>query len=113
MWLLLACLWWPADARADDQRALLSMTINQVEKGEVLVVLRGQDVLVGVRTLEELGIHSFTGSRESIGGETFVSLGSLAPAITFEFDERALALRLSARPALSTTSGSSRMPLPI
>jgi outer membrane usher protein len=76
------------------------MTINQVEKGEVLVVLRGQDVLVGVRTLEELGIHSFTGSRESIGGETFVSLGSLAPAITFEFDERALALRLSARPEM-------------
>ena len=76
------------------------MTINHVDKGEVLVVLRGQVVLVGVRTLEELGIHSFTGTRESIGGETFVSLASLAPGITFEFDERALALRLSAQPEL-------------
>jgi outer membrane usher protein len=100
MWLLLTCLWWPVDARADDQRALLSMTINQVDKGEVLVVLRGQDVLVGVRTLEELGVHAFTGTRESIGGQTFVSLASLAPRITFELDERALALRLSVQPEL-------------
>ena len=76
------------------------MTINQVDKGEVLVMLRGQDMLVGVRTLEELGIHSFSGKRESIGGETFVSLASLAPGITFEFDERALAVRLSAQPEL-------------
>jgi len=76
------------------------MTINQVDKGEVLVVLRGQDVLVGVRRLEASGVHSFTGSRELIGGETFVSLASLAPGITFEFDERALSLRVSAQPEL-------------
>ena len=100
MWLLLTCLWWPADARADDQRALLSMTINQVDKGEVLVVLREADVLVGVRALEKLGVHAVTGKRESIAGETFVSLASLAPGITFELDERALALRLAAQPEL-------------
>lgn len=76
------------------------MTINQVDRGEVLVVLRGPDVLVAVQTLEALGLHSFTGSRESMGGETFVSLASLAPGLTFEFDERALALRLSAQPEL-------------
>src|SRR6185503_6683358 len=99
-WLLLACLWWPADARADDQRAPLTVTINQVDKGEVVVVIRAQDVLVGVRTLEQLGIHSFAGSRESIDGDPFVSLASLAPGITFELDERALALRLTAQPEL-------------
>jgi len=99
-WLLFAFLWWPAEAQADDQRALLSVTINQVDKGEVLVVIRGPDVLVGLRTLEQLGIHSFSGSRESIGGETLVSLASLAPGVTFDFDERALALRISAQPEL-------------
>ena len=76
------------------------MTINQVDKGEVVVVIRAQDVLVGVRTLEQLGIHSFAGSRESIDGDPFVSLASLAPGITFELDERALALRLTAQPEL-------------
>ncbi len=82
---------------AQDQRALLSVTVNDVAKGEVLVVLRDRDALIGVDSLDGLGVHGFAGTRESIGGATFVSLASLAPDVSFEVDERALTLRLTAR----------------
>lgn len=87
-------------ASAQDQRALLALVINQVDKGEALVIIRIDDVLVSVGTLETSGLHGFAGTRETIGGEPFVSLASLKPDITYEFDERALVLRLTARPEL-------------
>jgi outer membrane usher protein len=119
-WLLFAFLWRPTHARAQDQRAELTVEVNHVTKGEVLVVLRGSpetaeavvtgranapgaatsDVLVGVAALESLGLRGFGGHRESIGGTPFVSLASLAPRLIYELDERALTLRLSAQPDL-------------
>jgi outer membrane usher protein len=93
-----------APAAAQDQRALLTASVNDVEKGEVLVVLRDRDVLIGVQSLAALGINGFAGTRESIGDATFVSLASLAPDVTYQFDERALALHLTALPELLETA---------
>jgi outer membrane usher protein len=85
-------------ALAQDQRAFLDISINRVSAGDHLVVLRGADVLLAVSTLTAAGVHGFGGTRESVGGEAFVSLTSLAPQLTFVFDERELRLALTVDP---------------
>jgi len=84
--------------------AILQLSVNQVERGEVVVMLRGTDILVRVVDLERAGVRGFAGRREAVGGVAHVSLASLAPAVTFEMDERALALRLTATPSLLPTT---------
>lgn len=85
---------------AQDQRAILQLIINQVEKGEVLVLIREKDIMARVSDLERAGLRGFSGKRETARGEIYVSLSSLAPDVAFEMDEKALALRLTAQPAL-------------
>lgn len=87
-------------AAEEEQRAILQLSVNRVNKGNIIVLLRGQDVLVRVANLEDAGLRGFSGAREIAGAEIYVSLASLAPGIRFALDERALALDLSADPAL-------------
>ncbi|MBI1993775.1 MAG: fimbrial biogenesis outer membrane usher protein [Deltaproteobacteria bacterium] len=89
---------------AQDQRALLQLIVNQAERGDVLVLIRDKDILARVSDLERAGLRGFSGRRETVRGETYVSLSSLAPDISFELDEKSLALRLTARPALLGTN---------
>jgi len=84
---------------AETQRAILQLIVNEVERGEVIVVLRGPDVLLRVTDLQPAGLINIEGRRETIGGEAYVSLASLAPQIVYEMDERALVLRLTAAPS--------------
>jgi outer membrane usher protein len=88
----------PAGAAADDvQRAILRLIVNEVERVEVLVLLRGADVLLNVADLEQTGIRNVPpGRREARDGQAWVSLASLAPAVTFRFDEKRLTLALTA-----------------
>ena len=79
-----------------DQRALLTLFVDDGAHGETEVVVRDKDILISVAALEKAGIHSFAGTREVLNGKPMVSLASLAPAITYKFDERDLTLRISA-----------------
>ena len=90
----------PSAVRAQSQRAVLEILVNQVSAGESLVVLRGADALVGVQSLEDAGLQGFDGEREPIGAQEFVSLRSLAPAVSFRVDERDLRLHITADPSL-------------
>lgn len=89
-----------ASAAATPQRIVLPVTVNQVAKGEILVVAREGDVLARESDLKATGLRNFKGQRESIEGKEFVSLASLKPDLTFELDQQALALRISASPSL-------------
>ncbi|HLG55780.1 MAG TPA: fimbria/pilus outer membrane usher protein [Vicinamibacterales bacterium] len=97
---LLAFLLFPRLAHAQDQRAVLELVVNSVSAGESIVVLRGSDVLVSVSSLNEAGIRGFTGRRDTLGGQEFVSLASLAPDVTFSVDELELRLTLTTSPNL-------------
>ncbi len=88
-----------AQAQSEAERAPLTLVVNGVEKGTAIVYLRPGDVLIQVEDLEQVGLRNFAGRRETIAGETYVSLASLAPGITYELDEKALALRLTVPPA--------------
>jgi outer membrane usher protein len=98
--LLSLLLLLPATSAAQDQRAFLDLTLNGVAKGDALVVIRAGDALVSVARLTEAGLQAFTGRRETIGGEEFVSLSSLAPLVTFRTDEADLSLTITADPQL-------------
>jgi outer membrane usher protein len=98
--LALLILLSPSTARAQSQRAVLEILVNQVSRGESLVVLRGSDALVTVQSLKDAGLQGFEGVREQIGTQEFVSLSSLAPAVSFSVDERDLMLHITADPSL-------------
>jgi outer membrane usher protein FimD/PapC len=98
--LALVVLLSPGTLTAQSQRAVLELLINQVPVGESLVVMRGSDVLVGAQALTEAGLEGFTGDRELVGEQEFVSLRSLAPAVSFRIDELELRLHMTAAPEL-------------
>jgi outer membrane usher protein len=97
---LVAFLLFPRLVTAQDQRAVLELIVNRVSAGEALVVMRGNDALVSVDALQKAGLRGFKGRRDAIGGDEFVSLTSLAPQVTFSFDELELRLSLTASPEL-------------
>lgn len=86
--------------RGADQRALLDLIVNQEPQGTVLAVIREGDALLEPAALERAGLARLGGRRESLDGIELVSLASLAPAVAWELDERELALRVTADPAL-------------
>jgi outer membrane usher protein len=99
LWLVLALVLVPAPASArqsGDQRALLTLSVNEGDHGEALVVIRGTDVLIEVATLERAGVKNIAGRRETLDGKPFVSLASLGPTIRFHLDESALSLSITA-----------------
>src|SRR6266545_4765140 len=86
------------------QRAILGLVVNEIDKGEILVVLRGDDVWASIDALERAGVRGFAGRRETIAGGPMVELRSLAPDVTFAVDEAALVLRITAAPAFLATT---------
>ena len=83
-------------AQAEEmQRVLLPISINHESKGEILVFVRRNDILVRLHDLESIGLHDFEGVREYVAGETFVSLASLSPLAQFAFDQEAVTLDLT------------------
>ena len=94
-------------ALADDaQRAMLRLIVNEVDKGEVMVLVRGVDVLMSPVDLEQSGVRGVpSGRREAREGQAWVSLTSLAPTVTYRLDENRLALLLHVAPeVLGTTT---------
>jgi outer membrane usher protein len=90
----------PVSAAAQDQRAFLTLSLNGVEHGDALVVMRDTDALVAVSTLQQAGLRDFSGRRETLDGQPFVSLASLGPRVEFRIDESALRLILTADTSL-------------
>ncbi len=97
----------PPRARAADAppvQAVLELFVNTMDEGTVLVAFSGENVLVAVAALEKARIQVEGGARQTIGGNSFVDLGSLAPGIAFHYDENTLALQLTVDPHLFATN---------
>jgi outer membrane usher protein len=90
----------PAVLRAADQQAILELKINEIKKGEVSVLLRDTDVLVRLKDLQAAGLKALPESYETIRGEPFVLVSSLAPQVTFNVDEKDLTLNLIAQASI-------------
>jgi outer membrane usher protein len=85
---------------AQTQRAFLTLSVNGVDHGEVLVVVGDNDALLTPDVLGAAGLRDFGGRRETLEGEERVSLASLAPRVRFRIDESALRLEITADPDL-------------
>jgi outer membrane usher protein len=90
----------PTVLGAADQRAILELKVNEVKKGEVSVLLRGADVLVRLKDLQAAGLKELPDRHETIRGEPYVLLSSLAPQVTFKVDEKDLTLNLIAQASI-------------
>ena len=92
-----------ASAQDHDQRAVLELFLDQVDRGAILVIVRGKDILASVADLEQAGVKLPPGPRETVDGTVFVPLAALAPAIAYRFDEKNLVLNLTVKPQSLTT----------
>jgi outer membrane usher protein len=89
-----------APARAEQQRAVLDVSINGVPHSQSLVLMDDGQVWIDLESLTSAGVKVPGGDRRPLKDRTLVRLGSLAPRITYELDEAALALRLTVQPSL-------------
>lgn len=79
--------------------AIYTLEVNRVIKGDVIVLVRGEDVLIPLEDLVNAGLREIGGRREISQGIEHVSLRSLAPNITFQRDDANLVLRLQVEAA--------------
>jgi outer membrane usher protein len=86
----------PETSPEDEMPAYLRGTVNQLEMGDLFVILKGKDVLIKVADLQRPGLEVRGGVRVKRGEDVMVSLQSLSPLVTFVFDERALSLTITA-----------------
>jgi outer membrane usher protein len=75
-----------APALAQDDQTFVDVTLNGVDKGQAVVVLVGNDVLMLPKNLDAYGIPNANGQRRTFGDDSYVSLNSLAPAVRFTTD---------------------------
>lgn len=97
---------------AAEQLIPLPLTFNEVPKGDINVIIRGADILVRATDLDAAGVTGAMwqrvltfarlrgGSSSGPDGSEFFSLRSLAPLLTFQFDEANLTLSITAAPEL-------------
>lgn len=89
-----------ADVAPENRLAILDLTLNEVRRGDIVVVFRGNDVFVSVDDLHAAGLIDVHGRIEKIKDKRFVSLASITPHVHFNVDERASSLRLDAAPEM-------------
>ncbi len=82
------------------QRALLPVKVNEIAQGEVFSLVAGDDVLLPKSFFDGLAIPVAGVTTRQIEGDTYVSLRSLAPKITFNLDPDDLTLSISVDPHL-------------
>ncbi len=76
--------------------APFSLTVNDVPKGEIFVVLAAGDVFVRRDDLLAAGVAALDGRDEAVLGQRLLSLKSVAPPLRYTLDEREIVLRIVA-----------------
>jgi outer membrane usher protein len=89
-----------AQETAGDARAVLDLTLNTARKGEIRVLLVGDDVWAEVEPLHQAGLVGIEGVRRIVGGRNYVQLSSIAPPMRVTVDEAALTLTVTADASL-------------
>lgn len=86
-------------AWADDQRAFLDLSVNSINCGTVVAIVRSSDLLLETDDLRKAGLTLSAAKTETIGGRTYISLASLAPAFRYSFDKSNLSVTVTASAA--------------
>ena len=89
----------PAIPAHMEQRAYLTLYVNNVQQGEVLAIIHDGRVWLPLADLQRAGLHGIVAPAQTFDGQSYVSLLSLEPGIVSVFDERALSVSLTAQTA--------------
>jgi len=85
---------------SDPEQIIVSVTLNQENKGEYFVYLaKDKDFLIKENELRTIGFVDPRGAMSSIAGESYISLRSMK-GVTFTLNERTLSLDIVANPEL-------------
>jgi outer membrane usher protein len=76
-------------------RAPFTLVVNEVEKGQAMVVLKNGDVFVLRSDLKDVEVTIPFGQDEVIDGAPMLSLKSVSPPVSYELDEQRIVLRLT------------------
>lgn len=76
------------------QRAVVPIEVNGVSKGEILLLIGDDEFFVNPEDLGNVGIQGLVPETRRIADGMYVSLSSLAPAVTFNFDDSTYVLSL-------------------
>jgi len=91
----------PLAASSDlGERAPLSLVVNGVAKGDVVGIVRAQDVLLTEDDAKTAGVPFPAAAFVEFGGTRYVSLDSLAPHVTYRLDLSTVTLNLTVDPSL-------------
>ncbi|MET0595304.1 MAG: hypothetical protein ABW133_21570, partial [Polyangiaceae bacterium] len=101
-----------ADAEVPD-RAVFLLEINGSRVGDVIVLLKKDDVLVPIEALRRGGVIGLRSSTEDHGGVAYASLARTEPHLNYTLDDKTLTLSVIAPPRAlgsSTVDLTSRAP---
>lgn len=102
--LTLALLAAASAAAGQPQQTFWALVINDVEQGEVIAVLDGDDTWLPLAALEGAGLRRLAGVRRTFFNSEHVRLESLAPDLTYRRDMTEVTLRLIAAPRFFDTN---------
>ena len=81
--------------RAEEQKVLLDLVINQNKQNSILVILDEQKVWVKTQDLKSAGLEDFTGENKLIKGENYTALNSLNKILSYQINLEKFSLDLT------------------
>ncbi len=83
-----------------EMEAPFAFSVNHVPKGDIIIVLRGEEVFVSRQDLSDAGIAPLEGEDVLAAGRPMLRLSSVVPPLRYELDEEQIALRVFAPPEM-------------
>ena len=81
--------------RAEEQKVLLDLVINQNQQNPSLVILEGEKVWVKTQDLKSAGLENFTGEQKLIKGENYTAINSLNNILSYQINLEKFSLDLT------------------
>jgi outer membrane usher protein len=81
--------------RAEEQKVLLDLVINQNKQNSILVILDEEKIWVKTQDLESAGLENFTGEQKLIKGENYTALNSLNKILNYQINLEKFSLDLT------------------
>jgi outer membrane usher protein len=98
----------PSQALAPYQLASITLVLAGVDRGEFLMLVEPNDLLLPLDALHELSFKIPAGAEtRTIGSVQYISLHSLAPAVTYVYDQSTLTVRVNLTSATHIDSSQS------
>lgn len=80
---------------AEEQKVLLDLTINQSSQQSILVIIKGEQILIKTKDLETVGLKNFSGEKTVINNENYTILNSLGSILSYQLNLEKFTLNLT------------------